>query len=267
MRHLESPRETRLDDLGTARRKVNRRNVRIPEPNAKSTMKRPVMLRRDHLIEDERSKRRSVADALDLLCRFAGFSAEDRAEIRVGPIKLPSGKVVETVTVVFDSLTREKQYVVSFPSATHFRAIRQGSSRREELDISLLDRATFAADRFVRLTDGTVLRAVEIIPARLPIKPSERDWRIVHHTIAILGEETRCYRNLRQGLPTDQQAAVPDLRFLDVSMLKGLKLPPLKEIAWRIGDRDEDLGKLSSQKIADALSAFGIRTPKARLEN
>jgi hypothetical protein len=218
----------------------------------------------ENLLEQERNKRRSTADALDVMCRFAGFGAQDQAEIRVGLLRLPSSTIVGIVLVMFDSPIHHKVYIVSLPTSTHFRAIREGSSQREKVDISLLDGAAVAADGTARLTDGARLRAVEVVPARLPKEPSELDWRIVHHAIPIAGAEGRCYRSLRHGLPPDQQAMVPDLRFLDCGTLPGLHVPCLKVIAGRVADRAPDLAEPSCQKIADALRDFGIRTPNAR---
>ena len=53
----------------------------------------------------------------------------------------------------------------------------------------------------VVLADGTNLRAVEVIPAYLPLEPSELDRRIVRHAISMIGAEQRCYRRLGDGLP------------------------------------------------------------------
>ena len=80
----------------------------------------------------------------------------------------------------------------------------------------------------------------------------------------LFGAEDRCYRSLREGLLPPLQAMVPDLRFIDCSRLSGLERPPLKELADQIAEKDWTLRKLSQQKIADALRAFGMRVPKSR---
>jgi hypothetical protein len=54
---------------------------------------------------------------------------------------------------------------------------------------------------------------------------------------------------------------VPDLYFLDVARLSGLRLPPLKEITRVITERHK---KVSGQQVANALRKFGIRHPQAR---
>ena len=113
--------------------------------------------------------------------------------------------------------------------------------------------------------NGAVLRAVEVIPAKLPLKPSDLDWRIVHHVVSIIHAEDRCYRSLREhakpkclDVPGEM---IPDTRFLDCSALDGLKLPSLKHLAKQIGKKDPALKRLSRQKIADALRKFGMRIP------
>ena len=43
------------------------------------------------VLEEEQALRRTIADAIDVLCNAADFEANDRAGIRVGLLKLPSG--------------------------------------------------------------------------------------------------------------------------------------------------------------------------------
>lgn len=219
---------------------------------------------REQIRSQDRSNRSTIADAIDLLCRFAGFADNHQATVQIAPMRLPSTEVVGLVLVDFDDPKRDKAYGVWLPTSARFRGIREGSSQSQSFDIWRLNEAAVDAKAVARLTDGTVLRAVEVLPARLPLKPSECDWRVVHHTISIIGAEDRCYRSLRQGLPPHQQAMVPDLRFLDCGTFSGLTLPPLKVLAGLIRERDWTLKKLSQQKIADALGDFGLRVPKPR---
>jgi hypothetical protein len=116
----------------------------------------------------------------------------------------------------------------------------------------------------VQLADGTDLSAVEIVPMHLPYDPTEHEWRIIHAVIAALGAEERCYRSWRARVPAPLQDMVPDRRAIDCSKLSGLDLPPLKELALRLAEKDPTLGKLSQQKIADALRRFGMRIPQPR---
>jgi hypothetical protein len=216
------------------------------------------------LLEEGRNLRRTIADALEVLREVGDFKDHHRAEVRVGTLPLPSGHVVGLVDLHFDDRSRENVFVVSLPSSTQFRAIRQGSSRHECFEISRLDGATVSAEARVLLADGTKVRAVEVIPTRLLYHPSKLDWRIVRHTISIIKAEKGCYRSLRQGLfPRPLRRMVPNRRFLDCSKLAGLKIErSLKDITREIGRKDPTLRRLSPQKVSDALRKFGIRIPQ-----
>ncbi len=181
------------------------------------------------LREEERNHRFTVQDAIDVLPKSAGFGDGDFAEIRVGGMRLPSGEVVGLTNVLFISEAVGKTLVVSLPASVRFKANPQGEADPCLFSIFELDGAKVDNNGSVRLPDGTVLRAVEVIPANLPLKPSVLDWLIVHHVISIIGAEDRCYRSLREhakpkclDLPED---IVPDVRSIDCSALKGLELP------------------------------------------
>jgi hypothetical protein len=217
------------------------------------------------LDENGRSSRRTLADAVEVLRQPpAGFSGSDRAEVRTGPLSLPSGLASSLVCVIFEPSCTETGFVVSLPTSAQFLARPVGDNRRERFDISRLHGAWVDSGSRVFLEDGTQLSAVEIIPSRLPLQPSELDWRIVHHTIAIIGEYERCYRRLGHGLEPSLQEMAPDLRFLDCGTLQGLVLPPMKVLLWKIDNADPTLKKLSRQKLADTLRDFGMRIPVPR---
>jgi hypothetical protein len=220
------------------------------------------------LREEERNHRFTVQDAIDVLPKSAGFGDGDFAEIRIGEMPLPSRKVVGLPNVFFRSDVLGKTLVVSLPTSAQFKAKRQGEANARLLSIFELDGAKVGNNGSVRLLDGTVLRAVEVIPAKLPLKPSDLDWRIVHDVISIIGAENRCYRSLREhakprclDLPED---IIPDFWFIDCSALKGHELPSLKYLAWQIGKKHPTL-ELSDEKIAHALLKFGMRIPESRL--
>lgn len=215
------------------------------------------------LREESKQSRRTIADALEVLREAADFEEDDRAEIRIGPLQLPSGHVVHLVDIVFDAPLREKVYIVSLPTSAKCRAICDGSPRRNELEISRLDGAVIDAEASVYFSGGK-LHAVEVIPFPLCYEPTELDRRIVHLTIAIIGAEDRCYRSLRDGVPLQFQDMVPDIGLLDCSRLSELDVPPLKNIVSLIAEKDKTLRKLSPQKASDSLRTFGVRIPKAR---
>jgi hypothetical protein len=225
-------------------------------------MQRLVLLR-----EEQRNHRFTVSDAIDVLPMSAGFGDDDFAEIRIGRMCLPSGEVVGLPNVFFSSDALGKTLVVSLATSAQFNAKRRGEADARLFGIFELDRAKVNNNGSVRLLDGTVLRAVDVIPANLPLKPSELDWLIVHHVIWIMGAEDRCYRSLREhakpkclDLPEE---IVPAVRVIDCRALRGLELPSLKYLAWQIAKKHPTL-KLSEQKIADALRKFGMRIPLSR---
>jgi hypothetical protein len=221
------------------------------------------------LREEQRNHRFTVSDAIDVLVT-AGFGDNDFAEIRVGGLRLPSGGEVGLPNVLFSSDVLGTTLVVSLPTSAQFKAKHQGGANARLLSIFELDGAKVGNNGCVRLLDGTVLRAVEVIPAKLPLKPSDLDWLIVHHVIWIIGAEDRCYRSLREhakprclDLPKD---IVPEIRIIDCGALKGHELPSLKYLAWQIGKKQPTL-EVSDQKIADALLKFGMRIPRAAYES
>jgi hypothetical protein len=74
---------------------------------------------------------------------------------------------------------------VSLATAAKFTAKSQVEKGARRFNIFELDGAQAGNDGIVRLSNGIVLRAVEVIPAKLPLEPSKLDWRIIHHVIEI----------------------------------------------------------------------------------
>ncbi len=216
----------------------------------------------------DREQRRTVSDAIDVLAQDAGFGSADIADIRVGFLQLPSRETVGLTNVYFNSRSTGKTVVVSLPTAAEFVSKCLGEKNTRRFSILELDGAKADDDGVVRLSDGRVLRAVEIIPANLPLEPSELAWRIVHHVISIVKAEDHCYRSLREhAKPTCSdlpEEMIPEIRFIDCGALEIGKLPPLKYLKQQIGRRDPSLKRVSHQTVADALRDFGIRSPASR---
>jgi len=210
------------------------------------------------LQEERRTKRRTVADALDVVRRVLGLEHPPRGQMKVGLLGLPCGNRTGLVDVIFPDL----ECIVSLPTSARFRALSGTSSEHQEFEISRVDGAEVDSDGSVRLADGARLRAVEVVPTRLPYKPSQLDERILRHVIS-LTRASDCYRSIREGLPEHLQHQVPDLRALDYSRVRTIQAPPLKVIQGYIEDNDPEC-KPSIQKIADALAAFGVRVPRPR---
>jgi hypothetical protein len=228
----------------------------------------------ERLGEENRSSRRAVADVLQMLSSAVPFGSDQRAIIDVGMMKLPSGEAVGLVQFFFCTAT--KTYIVSLPTSKAFQAIRHGACRPEPFDVLLLNGASVDCNGNVHLKDGLRVRAVNVIPALLPLKPSELDWQIVHATVRAVGAEKRCYRRLtdrapgrlrrlrQQSRPAVLRTALRNQRFLDCRALRGLSTLPLKELIYRLGEVDPELKNISGQKISHALRMFGMRVPAQR---
>jgi hypothetical protein len=136
----------------------------------------------------------TLSHALDVLANDADFRDDDFAEIQVGFLRLPSQEIVGLTNIFFNSPALGKMLVVSLATSAEFWAIPEGQVDACRFSIFELDGAKVDNRGLVRLPRGAVLRAVTVIPAKLPLKPSELDFRIVHHVISIVGAEDRCYR-------------------------------------------------------------------------
>ncbi|RXH25796.1 hypothetical protein XH99_02850 [Bradyrhizobium nanningense] len=204
------------------------------------------------LQQEECENRRSIADAVNVLHAQAVFDRVRTAEIRAGRLRLPSKQIVGLVGVFVENAAAQTTSLVTLPSATNFRARRHGSQELEEFDVFRLDGATVDGSCAVELVDGTRLRAVEVIPASLPYKVTELDWRILHHTIAMMNAEQECYT---YPIPFAQPTGA-----LDCSKLPALrgKVPPRKEILRYIAKQEPALKRPSRQKIDDTLHKFGM---------
>ena len=189
---------------------------------------------------------------------WAGSPISDFALISMAPLKLPSGEVVSLIQLRFQSEGGKKIYVVSLPSAIRFTA--RTLSGNDEFDVARLSGAVVQASGQVRLSDGTNVSAVEVLPVRLPLEPSTLDWKIVWHTIALLKAEDLCTFPLRERYPVEVRNAIPDVRVIDFSKLATLQVPGLKTIAHYITIHEPEIS-VSNQKIADALANFGMRRP------
>jgi hypothetical protein len=109
--------------------------------------------------EGEWKKRRTVADAIEVLHKDVGFEGDDRAQIRLGPMRLPSGDIVSLTGIFFESAVHQKTFIVWLPTAIEFRALSQGQSVID--DISRLEEANLDEAGNVELCDGTRTSAIE----------------------------------------------------------------------------------------------------------
>ena len=131
------------------------------------------------LDQDGRTKRRTVADALEVVRQRLGVVEITRAEIRLAPFALPWGGSTAAVVVLFPDLG----CYVSLPASARFGARTDTSPQRQAFEIALLEGAEICSDGSVLLKDGSRLRAVEVEPTGLH-RPSALDERILGHVIA-----------------------------------------------------------------------------------
>jgi hypothetical protein len=106
------------------------------------------------------------------------------------------------------------------------------------------------------------LRAVEVLPTRLPLELSKLDKRILEHVIAMTGADY-CYRSIREDLPAEFQDIIPDIGGIDYSRVRQIRCPRLKQIQGYIVVHEPE-PRVSLQKIADALAGCGVRRPRRR---
>lgn len=205
------------------------------------------------LVDAGRESRRTLADAIEVFRCQPRFTEEMRAQIRIGHLRLPWGKKTGLVQVICE----EQGLAVSLPSCTRFYGTRTLGSCRQRFKISRLDGAIVDSECNVRLSDGTHLHNVEVLPTAIRIQDSHRERRIVALTIQFIGADDQCYRPLHEK-------ALPDLKFLDYRTLPDLKLPPLRAIVGHIVTVDPTFSDRSRQTIANALRRSGMRLPRSR---
>jgi hypothetical protein len=221
------------------------------------------MLLHELLAENDRGKRRTIADVLEVLRTNANFEQGDVAKVRIGMLRLPSDQSVGLVLVSFDSTVHQKTFLVSLPTAVSFRARRESKAQPEEFEISRLDGATINSEGHVQLSDGTQIRGAEVIPTLLPYNITPLDWAIIRQTVAELGIEEECRYDPGQ-LVRRTWGANPFHGGIDCSKLSGRRAPLLKTIQARIEDDEPNFRTVSLQKIADTLRKFNMRVPTSR---
>ena len=209
---------------------------------------------RDH----DRGRRRTIADAIEVVCDELLVGDVGSAQVSVGPLQLPSAPRAAIVAVIF----RAHGCCVSLATAARFKARAGTGARREEFDIARLDHAEVCSDGSVLLADGTRLLGVEVIPTPLRYHLSELDQRIIHNLIR-MNRADHCLRNLRDDVPEVFRQDRPDLWVLDFSRIRTIEAPLLKVFRAYIELNDPML-KVSNQKIADTLALCGVRVPRRR---
>ncbi|WP_398469810.1 hypothetical protein [Tardiphaga sp.] len=217
------------------------------------------------LADTPRGSRRSVAGALDVLEKKAGFTASDIARVKTYSLMPDSGISASIVSLVFRPLQGN---LVSVPlvTASHFHGKRPGSSVAEKRAIHELSNAMVGSDGRVLLQSLQVMRAITIDPAPLLGEPSELDRKIVLFVLSSIPNIEFFYRSPYATLSADQQAHPPQIRWLDWSMLipfvrsKDSTVPPLKVLCYDFNQKYEC--SVSPETIRKAMMRCGLWQPR-----
>ena len=204
---------------------------------------------------DGRRSMRSIADAIESLREQGRFSDHSLAQIKTGPILLPTGNQTCVMVVIGEPRPGESSCGVALPSSSFVTARRSGGAS-EKIETSRLDRAWVDNNGRVELSDGTCLHAVNVIPTVLHRELTDLQKRIVYWTIKFTSADAFRYPS---WLPVTE-----DLEDLDYGSVYGVEVPSLEKIQAYLAERDWALQSLSRQTIANALSACGMRRPHPR---
>jgi hypothetical protein len=215
------------------------------------------------LEEQQRTQRRTGADALDVLSRYSDLQACNHLQFKIGGIVLPSGDIVGIANLFCELQAPGKTLIVSLAASKAFRARSNERSELNTFDISALDGASLKLDGSVEMRNRTVFRSIEVLPSKLPYELSELDWRILHRVISLMGIEGQCYIRPDYFGPS---VSVQNNALIDFSTLKGRITPLLKQIQGDPSDWDRLDKAPSQQKIADTLAKVGMRRPARRTQ-
>jgi tripartite-type tricarboxylate transporter receptor subunit TctC len=86
------------------------------------------------LKEDSRNNRRTVADALEVIRQEFGVDETPGAEIRVGPLLLPSGEALRRASVAPDLPTISEAGLTGFDTSGWFGLLAPAGTAREVID-------------------------------------------------------------------------------------------------------------------------------------
>lgn len=199
-----------------------------------------------------RRSMRSVADALEALLKDGHLVDGSLLELRTSPLPSQTDEAPSLVFVVCHADPSKKSWGVALPTSWEFTGRSLQTGTPGTFEISCLDQAKIDEDGTVTLSDGTRLKAVEVIPASLPWQLTELQKRIVYWTIKFTESEGDFYR---YGPPT------PDLTWLDYAALRDVEVPKLEAIVQFVADNEPTL-KINRQTVANALGACGMRVPR-----
>jgi hypothetical protein len=141
------------------------------------------------LSDDNRGTRRSLADGIEVLIKHADFRNSDRAEVWTIGLPLDAKEPLAQLCVAFQSVALNVTFLVWLPTSSRCTGIAFEQNRTVNFNTVELDDASVDYSGNVVLTSGAQLRAVRVIPSRLPYKLSDLDHRILRSTINFMGIE------------------------------------------------------------------------------
>ncbi|MEO6947417.1 MAG: hypothetical protein ABI150_12820 [Nitrobacter sp.] len=174
-------------------------------------------------ILDGRNTCRTVLDALDQLGVLDG-DEKPVATVYAWELLCPNGQTPGMVLIATGSPGDCDRRYLRLPDSNTFRGtFVDGTPTRGA--ICELDRASITSDGAVLLSDGRVIRKVELQPG-VPYQHydfTRRQDFIVHIALKLVGEEDRCYRLVNEEL-------CPGVRWLDYSAIRHVRLRNVKKL-------------------------------------
>ena len=221
----------------------------------------------------------TLAEAIYIVEQSYGLSERAQIVVHVRRMNLNTGQHFHLVVLEYRSLHDESAFI-PLQSGNMFRAIENLTGQRREYAADLLDGGMVSDDAVVTLQDGTTLRAVEIVPARLPYEFTPLDEKVIHAAISVAKIEGAVYRSFRHGLPEEDAKRIIDvggksvefgkfvsgLKFIDFGKLAQIEIQPLLllNIKGEFEMLFPDEKSPSEQKISDTLALSGFWKPKRR---
>jgi hypothetical protein len=216
------------------------------------------------LSEGNKHNRRTVADAVDLLIKHAGFQSSDSAKIRTIQFPLAAKEPLAQLCIVFQRLDASVTFLVWLPTSSRFTARASDQTTTKQFNTPDLNEASVDYSGNVALRSGAQLKAVEVIPASLPFELSDLDRRILMSTISFMKIEDLVFRTLGEELDPEARATLPVIRAIDFQRLRGLEMPLLKQLQAFMAESGDFIKTPSLQKISTTLSNCGMRTVERR---
>ena len=233
--------------------------------------------------KDPLRKPTTFAKAIHVVEQSHGLSEGAQIVVHVGRMNMNAGKHLHLVVLDYKPSLFDESIFIPLQSGNTFRAIDNLTGQRDEYAVELLNGGMVSHNAVVTLQDGTTLRAVEILPVRLPYEFTPMDEKIIHAGIAAAKIEGAVYRSFRQGLSEEDAKRtmvvgdeffefiefgefIEDFKFIDFGKLAQVEKRPLrlKHIQREFINLFPTAEIPSEQKVSDTLASAGFWKPKRR---